>query len=35
VERARVLPAVTAEAERRVAAKREAAAATGLIIDGA
>jgi len=35
VGRASALPAVIAEAQRRVAAKREAAAATGLIIDGA
>ena len=35
VNKASSLPAVVAEAERRVAAKREAAAATGLIIDGA
>jgi hypothetical protein len=35
VARASVLPSVVAEAQRRVAAKREAAAATGLIIDGA
>jgi hypothetical protein len=34
VTRVSALPAVVAEAERRVTAKREAAAATGLIIDG-
>jgi hypothetical protein len=35
VTKASTLPAIVAEAERRVAAKREAATATGLIIDGA